>query len=191
MKADCSDQNEIKIYERLAIEADDHPGQAHVMMLKEHFCMEGPNGTHRCHVYETMGPSVTTLMFDRISGESFDEGKSKRFTLRAARAIIYEALLGLDFIHTKSLIHGDFHPGNLLLSVRDLSKLGVEELRQSSSKVSAPVRRLDGKNDHRDPRFLTLDEPLREWVAAGRDFQVKISDLGSCKSAIVVFPCNF
>jgi hypothetical protein len=36
-----------------------------------------------------------------------------------------------------------------------------------------------------------FDEPLREWVAAGSDFRIKVSDLGSCKSAIVVFPCNF
>lgn len=191
MKADCNDENEIKIYQRLAIEADHHPGRAHVMMLKEHFSIQGPNGTHRCHVHEIMGPSVATLMLDRVSGERFDEAKTKRFTLRAARAIIYQALLGLDFIHAKSLIHGDFYPANLLLSLRDFSKLGVEELRQSSTKVSAPVRRLDGKDDPRDPRFLTLDEPLREWVAAGSDFQVKISDLGSCKPAIAVFPFNF
>jgi hypothetical protein len=70
-------------------------------------------------------------------------------------------------------------------------KIGVEELRQSTSKVSAPVRRLDSKNDPRSPRFLMFDEPLREWVAAGSEFPIKVSDLGSCKSAIVVFPCNF
>lgn len=180
MKADCSDQNEIKIYERLAIGADDRPGQPHVITLKGNFSIKGPNGTHQCHIYETMGLSIANLMFDRVSKESFGEGKGKRFTLRAARTIIYQALLGLEFIHTNGLIHGDFYPGNLLLSLRDLSKVAAEDLLQPSDEVSAPVRRLDGQKDPSNPRFLTLDQPLREWVAAGNDFQIKISDLGNC-----------
>jgi hypothetical protein len=92
MKADCSDQNELRTYERLTIGADGCPGQAHVMMLKEHFSIEGPNGTHQCHAYEAMGPSITitSLIFDRVSGESFSEGKCKTFTLPAARTTIYQ-----------------------------------------------------------------------------------------------------
>ena len=129
-----------------------------------------------------MGPSITSLMFDRVSGESFNVGTCKGFTLPAARTVIFQAILGLDFIHTSGLTHGDFYPGNLLLSPRDLSKVAIEDLLQSSDKVSAPVRRLDGKSDPSDPRFLTIDQPLREWIAAGNDFQIKISDLGNCKS---------
>ena len=107
-----------------------------------------------------------------------------RFALGFARAFSLALLLGLAFIHSKGLVHGDFHAGNSLFSLRDISKASIEDLRQSQDMVSAPVRRLDGSNDRSAPCFLTLDRPLREWVATGNDLQIKISDLGSGKKAV-------
>jgi len=59
--------------------------------------------------------------------------------------------------------------------------MSVEDVRQLENSVSAPVRRLHGSSDSSAPPFLTLDQPLREWVATGNDLQIKISDLGSGK----------
>ena len=58
-------------------------------------------------------------------------GQSKRFALSAARTMLYHLLLGLAFIHSKGLAHGDFHAGNSLFSLRDMSKASIEDLRQS------------------------------------------------------------
>ena len=184
LKARCSDQHESRIYNQLADETDCHPGRSNVLSLKDHFHITGPNGIHSCLVYEAMGPSVSHMTWDRVSREVFVAGQSKRFTLSAARTMLYHLLLGLDFIHSKGLAHGDIHAGNLLFSLRDISKMSVEELRQSQDMVSAQVERLDGSNDPSAPRFLTLDQPLREWVATGSDLRIKISDLGSGKKAM-------
>jgi serine/threonine-protein kinase SRPK3 len=184
LKARCNDQHEIKIYNRLADDTEHHPGRPYVLPLKDHFNIQGPNGTHLCLVYEAMGPSVSHMTWDWVSGEDLMAGQSKRFTLSAARTMLYHLLLGLAFIHSKGLAHGDFHAGNSLFSLRDMSKASIEDLRQSQEMVSAPVRRLDGSNDPSAPCFLTLDQPLREWVATGNDLQIKISDLGSGKKAV-------
>lgn len=109
------------------------------------------------------------------------DGQNKRFALSAAKTMLHQVLLGLDFIHSKGLVHGDFHSGNWLFSLRDMSNISVEDVRQSDDRVSAPVKRLDGSSDFSAPPFLTLDQPLREWVATGNDLQIKISDLGSGK----------
>ena len=109
------------------------------------------------------------------------DSQNKRFALSAARTMLHQVLLGLDFIHSRGLVHGDFHSGNWLLSLREMSNVSVEDVCQSEDRVSAPVRRLDGSSDSSDPPFLTLDQPLREWVATGNDLQIKISDLGNGK----------
>ena len=121
------------------------------------------------------------MSMDRVSGEAMIDGQNKRFTLSAARTILHQVLLGLDFIHSRGLVHGDFHSGNWLFSLREMSNVSVKDVRQSEDMVSAPVRRLDGSSDSSAPPFLTLDQPLREWVATGNDLQIKISDLGSGK----------
>jgi len=151
-----------------------------VLPLKDHFTIYGPNGTHCSLVYEATGPNVLTMIIDSVQGEPSVPSQSKRFTLSAARKLLHQVLLGLDFIHSNGLVHGDFHSGNWLLSLRDISRTSIEDLGQSEAKVSAPVRRLDGHDvEPGAPRFLTLDQPLREWVATGEDLQVKISDLGN------------
>jgi serine/threonine-protein kinase SRPK3 len=151
------------------------------LLLKDHFNIQGPIGTHSCLVYEAMGPSVITMSMDLVSGEAIMDGQNKRFTLSTARRILHQVLLGLDFIHSKGLVHGDFHSGNWLFSLREMSNLSIEDVRQSENRVSAPVRRLDGSSDSSAPPFITLDQPLREWIATGNDLQIKISDLGSGK----------
>lgn len=179
--ARCSDQNEIKIHTRLAPGPAPHPGSSNVLSLKDHFNIPGPNGSHSCLVYEAMGPSIISMSMDRVSGEAMMDGQNKRFTLSAARTILHQILLGLDLIHSRGLVHGDFHSGNWLFSLREMSNMSVEDVRQSEDRVSAPVRRLDGSSNSSAPPFLTLDQPLREWVATGNDLQIKISDLGSGK----------
>ena len=114
------------------------------MPLKDHFNIQGPNGTHSCLVYEATGPSVIIMSMDRVSGEARIDGQNKRFTLSAARTILHQVLLGLDFIHSRGLVHGDFHSCNWLFSLREMSNVSVKDVRQSEDMVSAPVRRLDG-----------------------------------------------
>lgn len=50
-----------------------------------------------------------------------------------AKLILKRALLGLAFLHTNNIIHGDFQPGNLLFSILDIGSLSEEELKQDQS----------------------------------------------------------
>lgn len=161
MKSSCAKSDEINVYESLLPSSSRHPGQPHILMLKDHFSIRGPNGTHQCLVHELMGSSIASLSIYYVPGQVHKEGQRTRFTLPAARTMIYQALLGLDFLHAKKLIHGDFHAGNLLLSLRDSADVSVDDLLQPHNQVSAPVRRPDGTCRDGDPRFLTLVQPMR------------------------------
>ena len=141
--------------------------------------LRGPNGSHSCLVFPPMGPSVIGLLHDHIPGEGTHLRKLKRFSIPAARQILLQALVGLDYLHSKNIVHGDFHPGNWLLELQDINELSEEDSSQDPDKISAPVRRLDGKQNAGDPRHLTLNEPLFRWIATGANLCVRIADLGN------------
>ena len=141
--------------------------------------LHGPNGSHSCLIFPAMGPRVIGLLHDHIPGEDTLLRTSKRFSIPAARQILLQALVGLDYLHGKNIVHGDFHAGNWLLELQDINELSEEDLSQGPDKISAPVRRLDGKQDAGDPRCLTLNEPLFRWIATGANLCVMIADLGN------------
>jgi serine/threonine-protein kinase SRPK3 len=175
-KAKCSDAHEIDMYNMVR---DIEGSRMHVIQLIDHFTIHGPNGTHSCLVFPAMGPRVIGLLHDPIPGNGSLHGKSKRFSLPAARQILLQAATGLDYLHNKSIVHGDFHVGNWLLELQDLDELLDKDLSQDPKNVSAPVRRLDGKQSAGHPRYLTLSEPLYEWIATGANLCVRIADLGN------------
>ena len=142
------------------------------MMLMDHFTIQGPNGKHDCLAYEVLGPSVANVLGDCGGGDT-----TAYLTLPSARKIIYQVLLGLDYMHSVGLVHGDIYSGNVLFTVRDTSHEPVDVLHQPNSQVSADVSRIKGSREPGDPRHLTLDWPLNQYVSPKGD--VKLSDLGN------------
>ena len=151
----------------------------HITELLDHFMFQGPNGSHSCLVFPVMGPRVIGLLHDHIPGGGTLIHKSKRFSLQAARQILLQALMGLQYLHQRDIVHGDFHAGNWLLELHDLNKASEEELSQDPRRISAPVRRLDGTQNAQDLRHLTLDEPLYRWIETGNNLCVRIADFGN------------
>ncbi|KAL2054439.1 hypothetical protein ABVK25_005187 [Lepraria finkii] len=49
---------EVRILEHLSHGPASHPGKKHIIQLLDRFEHEGPNGTHPCLVFESLGPSV-------------------------------------------------------------------------------------------------------------------------------------
>lgn len=93
--------------------------------------------------------------------------------------MLRQVLLSIDFSHESGIVHGDLQPGNIFFSIftKDLCSVGEMELRPEIENVQ-PVKRRDGKKDPSAPKYLTLSQPLTEFVDLGPESTVKISDMG-------------
>ena len=200
MKATASEtEQESKILERLTHGDMRHPGKKHVMILRDHFLHQGPNGTHKCLVFDVMGPSAASMV-ESFPVESKPFQRKERYPLWMAKSILRQTLLGLAYLHSQSIAHGDVQPGNLLFPVNDLEQEEESQITQQSIEphseeektqaemehtfprergISEPVRRLDGKVDHWAPQYLARTQPLERFANVGAKFELKISDLGA------------
>lgn len=97
------------------------PFNPHVVHLVDSFLHQGPNGSHMCMVFQTLGDNVLSLIKAyRYHGIPIDI--VRRFTRHI--------LIGLSFLHSRcGVIHTDLKPENVLLSEKlpPVPKL-VEEL---------------------------------------------------------------
>lgn len=147
------------------------------MMLKDRFGIQGPNGHHDCLAYEVLGPSIAGVLDDSTLRTGLD--MVAYWTLPCARKIVYQVLLGLDYMHSVGLVHGDLYGANVLFALKDLSQEPLDILCQPYHQVSVDVKRLSGPQQPGDPRHLTLNLPLNGFLS--NDGNVKLSDLGNSK----------
>lgn len=68
-----------------------------VKMLDE-FDLKGPNGSHKCLVYELLGPNIPDII-----DAHFPEG---RLPGKLAKVIAKQRLIGLDSLHQRNIGHG-------------------------------------------------------------------------------------
>jgi serine/threonine protein kinase len=183
-KSTTTSATEVSIFKRIGEAALTDPMAKHVMMLLDNFQHSGPNGTHRCFVFEPMGSTAASMV------NKLPENRIKPFHERArypkwmAKLILKHALLGLVFLHRNNIVHGDLQPGNLLFSISDINSLSEEELKQDQSQQDQSttpelLERLDGKEDKWAPRYLFLGQSVHKYVNTGPEMLVKISDLGA------------
>ncbi|APA12741.1 hypothetical protein sscle_10g075110 [Sclerotinia sclerotiorum 1980 UF-70] len=172
--------NEPSILKYLAQHTLSHPGKYHIIVLKDSFKHNGPNGEHTCLVFTAMGPSTATVV-EHLPEELLSKIDPKIwYPIWMARSILQQALLGIDFLHQIGIVHGDIQPGNLLFLATDLAS--VEETRLSQKDVMpesmVSIERQDGKVDRWAPKYLVLNQPLMEFVKLDSNFVIKISDMG-------------
>ncbi|KAJ9150832.1 SKY1-Protein serine kinase [Pleurostoma richardsiae] len=171
-------RKEVELYQTLA-----EPGRRSrsdcIMKLQDYFEHEGPNGHHPCFVIEPMGPNVNAML--KLCPE-FQVGEpwERRFTKTFAKRVLRDTLLGLESLHSEGIIHGDLHPGNILMNIRPIeaSENSIQSLEQLPSQGS-PVKRLDGMNDPWAPSYLLQPESLYEYTSMDTNPLVKITDLGA------------
>ena len=200
MTAKASDtEREPNILKALNEGDSQHPGKTHIMMLRHDFIHKGPNGTHRCLIFDVMGPSVASMV-ENFPIESKPFQRKVRYPLWMAKSILRQTLLGLDYMHSRKIAHGDVQPGNILFPVKDLQNEGTPQLSQQfmgeisaeeqeftelrnrcprPRGISAPVQRLDGKVDHWAPHYLAYNQPLAQFADIGPSFHLKVSDFGA------------
>ncbi|KAI1874183.1 uncharacterized protein JN550_002762 [Neoarthrinium moseri] len=136
LRADVSQKNtESVILARLAAGQAEHPGRSYTTTLVDSFFIAGPNGRHQTIVTEAAGFSVA------ISKEL---STTWMFPVQVARAIAAQLLLGLSYVHSCGVVHGDIHTNNVLFKHSCFSSQSVEELYQRVGEPQRlPVKRLD------------------------------------------------
>ncbi|TQN68513.1 Serine/threonine-protein kinase SRPK [Colletotrichum shisoi] len=173
--------SELRILRHIAETA---PGAApqHTIQLLDDFQLSGPNGTHKVLVFEPMGASVNSMVEQLPQFNPRKWGMKVRYPPHMARSILKQSLQALEFLHGVGVSHGDFQPGNLLFSVRDIESAPEEVIRQAedvkTGSISPLVERLDGKQDRWAPRYLCVAQPLQEFTHYTQGFTIKLSDMG-------------
>ncbi|KAF5536840.1 cmgc srpk kinase [Fusarium napiforme] len=165
----------------------------YITQLLDEFEHEGPNGTHKCLVFEAMGPSFCQMLL--FPPGRYREWEDKeQYPLRTAKHIFRDVLKGLDFLHKNGISHGDFQPGNFLFALENIDScdevaLGPEEDEDEEGDDRFYGRdlvvRKDGKKDKWAPQYLYAAEPLSkhtgldgQWNIIDENLKVKLSDMG-------------
>ncbi|KOS37634.1 hypothetical protein ACN38_g11564 [Penicillium nordicum] len=167
---------------RHIIEVAPVEGTRYITRLLGEFEHRGPNGVHKCLVFEPMGPSVNTMVEELPQFKPRRRGMKIRYPLQMAKSILKQSLQALVFLHENGIAHGDFQPGNILFTLNDIDSTPEDLLRQEedvqSRSISPPVQRLDGKQDGWAPRYLCVAQPLVPFTCYAEGFKVKLSDMG-------------
>ncbi|KAL1615542.1 hypothetical protein SLS54_008947 [Diplodia seriata] len=171
---------ELSILDHLSQRAPSDPNSQHVTTLLDTFTHTGPNGTHRCMVFEPMGITAASLVEELPENKPKTFGVRQRYPYWMAKKILRHALLGLAFLHSNGVVHGDVQPGNMLFAIDDLSSVAEDELKQDEASTSVQLRRVDGKEDKWAPKTLYIPQPLHDRVRlVPEHLHVKLSDLGA------------
>ena len=89
--------------------------------------------------------------------------------------------MGLCFLHSYGVIHGDLHLGNILFAAPILDSYTVEELEHDETIEDFVITRPNATLDKCAPRYIAVASPLIEHFCDGPDLTVKITGLGGGK----------
>ncbi|KAJ5796094.1 uncharacterized protein N7518_004634 [Penicillium psychrosexuale] len=157
-------------------------GTRYITQLLGEFEHRGPNGVHKCLVFEPMGPSVNSMVEELPQFKPRKQEMKIRYPVWMAKSILKQSLQALIFLHENGIAHGDFQPGNMLFTLNNVNSTPEDLLRQEedveAQSISPPVERLDGKQDKWAPPYLCVAQPLVPFTCYTEGFKVKLSDIG-------------
>lgn len=170
------DNSELSILSYLKQQGSSDWMSRHVITLLDSFEHHGPNGKHVCIVFETLGASISGVL---DCNPEYYHGGLSLFPTWMAKSVLRQVLIGICFLHSHGVIHGDIHLNNILFEVPNLDSYTVKDLECGNS--SQLKTRLGGRLDKWAPRYLSESLPLTEHSRNGAGFTVKITDLGGGK----------
>ncbi|KAH7311623.1 putative serine protein kinase [Stachybotrys elegans] len=171
---------ELQILRHITTVAPAQAGQ-YITQLLDEFEHKGPNGTHKCLIFEPMGPSVNSMVEELPQFNPRRRDMIVRYPPNMARAILKQSIQALELIHANGIAHGDFQPGNMLFCLSDIHKQPEDSLRQENDAQgmsTSPLQRLDGKTDKWAPRYLCISQPLTDFTPYADGLKIKLSDMG-------------
>lgn len=172
--SDDFEEREVKIATKLA-----EQNSPYILQLLGQFDEVGPNGVHKCLVYQPMGGSVADGLNMLYGHLPLEIRCHLTYPKWMVKTILRDVLIGLSHLHHKGIVHGDLQPGNMLFTANDLDGLEESELKQKDIKKSTQLlKRLDGKEDKWAPQYLVRGQDLSKHSDLSKFVQVKLSDFG-------------
>ncbi|CAG8225222.1 unnamed protein product [Penicillium salamii] len=157
-------------------------GPRYITRLLDEFEHQGPNGVHKCLVFEPMGPNVNSMVLELPQFNPRKWTMKIRYPPQMAKSILKQSLQSIAFLHENGISHGDFQPGNILFVLDNVEAAPEDLLLREEDMLttwrSAPVQRLDDKQDKWAPQYLYVAQPLVSPTCYSRGFKVKLSDMG-------------
>ena len=81
------------------------PTHQNILIIKDHFMEEGPNGSHLCTISQFAGPSVAYMSDDEVRSLG-----SKRLRGDLARKVAKQTATVIELMHSAGLVHGGSSP---------------------------------------------------------------------------------
>ena len=175
---DSIDISELSMLRYLNQHGGSDPMSTHVITLLDCFEHEGPNGKHLCLVFEALAVNISSML---TWTPEYHNGTVSIFPKQLAKRILRQVLLGISFLHSHGVIHGDIHTGNILFLAPGLVSCTAEEVEQNINAGIMSLTRPDRKHDKWAPRYIPMAWPLIEYAYHGPGLIVKITDLGGGK----------
>ncbi|KAK8208136.1 protein kinase [Phyllosticta capitalensis] len=124
---------QLDIMRAIAVQLPKHPGSRNLVRMLDQFCVRG----HDFLVLELLGQNVQDYVTWCVVDERLPGKKAKR--------IAKETLLGLDYLHTQGITHGDLHTRNLAFTIPCLDHLSEEDFCKELGDIRrAEFKRRDG-----------------------------------------------
>ncbi|KAJ5106555.1 hypothetical protein N7456_003230 [Penicillium angulare] len=150
LKVNISDHipRETDVLKSLAVtNSPPYCGRGLLPIVLDEFEVQGPNGKHSCYTVLPAQCNLREISFSRL------------FSLEVARALSYELVLAVAYIHSQGYVHGvkyrllkahysDIHLNNLLVKLpHSFDKLSIKQLYEEYGEPeTVPISRQDGES---------------------------------------------
>lgn len=156
--------HERDIRQLLGNAAPSHAGYKHVQHMMDSFVEHGWFYLHQCFVGTPAGA------FSLASSKEASDGVNL-FPLDVSRAMTAQLILAVGFIHSRGVVHGDIHLGNILVA------LPPRAMKTESSPSSSWLSSILPTGSASDPSLDDfLDTPSHELAL--RDAHILLTDFG-------------
>lgn len=131
----------------------------HVVQMLGNFWHTGPNGRHKCMVFEVMGENLLAL----VKYHDY-EGLPMPMVRKLAR----HTLLGLEYIHSRGVVHTDIKLENVLVMRHDLLDM-MSEARKAHRAFSEQKSSLEALSKSQKKRLKKKQKNSKTKSAGGGD----------------------